>query len=230
MPSGQRAKPAMWLGAAAAIAKRPCNAPPLDAVRCRRRRRRLLQVSVPAAVVNSGLKYMQKRIKLSFMRRLTHHLHEIYTSHRAYYAASTLGGGCAGRSALQAGALPWLGGGAGWSWPGLASPLPFACEPTCPPALLCAALHPALPPSCSRSHSCLPAAGLTNADQRITEDVERFAHTVSELYSYTFKPLLDVALFTRSLSRVMGYRRQFCLYGYYLVAAQVRLGLLQRVA
>jgi len=31
------------------------------------------------------------------------------------------------------------------------------------------------------------AAGLNNADQRITEDVEKFAFTVSELYSYTFK-------------------------------------------
>ena len=30
-------------------------------------------------------------------------------------------------------------------------------------------------------------AGLKNADQRITEDVEKFAFTVSELYSYTFK-------------------------------------------
>ncbi|KAI7844147.1 hypothetical protein COHA_002282 [Chlorella ohadii] len=111
-------------------------------------------VSIPAAVVNSGLKYMQKRIKLAFMRRLTHHLHAAYTSHHAYYSASTLG-------------------------------------------------------------------GLTHADQRITEDVERFAHTVSELYSYTFKPLLDVVLFTRSLSRVMGYKRQFALYGYYMLCAQV---------
>ena len=36
---------------------------------------------------------MQKRIKLAFMRRLSHHLHEMYTSHRAYYSATTLGGG-----------------------------------------------------------------------------------------------------------------------------------------
>lgn len=50
-------------------------------------------VGVPLAVVNSGLKYMQKRIKLAFMRRLTHHLHELYCDHRAYYAASTLRGG-----------------------------------------------------------------------------------------------------------------------------------------
>lgn len=109
-------------------------------------------VAIPAAVVNSGLKYLQKRIKLAFMRRLTLHLHEMYCSHRAYYAAS------------------WLG-------------------------------------------------GLTSADQRLTEDVEKFAFAISELYSYTFKPLLDVILFTRSLSQLMGYRAQIMLYGYYLCCA-----------
>ena len=77
-------------------------------------------VAIPAAVVNSGLKYMQKRIQIAFQRRLSHHLHQQYCSNRAYYAASTLG-------------------------------------------------------------------GLTNADQRITEDVEKFAYNISELYSYTFK-------------------------------------------
>lgn len=77
-------------------------------------------VAIPAAVVNSGLKYMQKRIQIAFQRRLTHHLHQQYCSNRAYYAASTLG-------------------------------------------------------------------GLTNADQRITEDVEKFSYNISELYSYTFK-------------------------------------------
>ncbi|KAK9815509.1 hypothetical protein WJX72_004862 [[Myrmecia] bisecta] len=109
-------------------------------------------VAVPAACVNSGLKYMQKRIQIAFMRRLTHMLHEQYCNNRAYYAASTLG-------------------------------------------------------------------GLTNADQRITEDVEKFAFTISELYSYTFKPLLDVIVFTRSLSRVMGYRGQLGLYLYYMATA-----------
>lgn len=64
-----------------------------------------------------------------------------------------------------------------------------------------------------------PAAGLTNADQRITEDVEKFCFSISELYGHTFKPLLDVVLFTRSLSRVMGYRAQFALYGYYVFVA-----------
>lgn len=109
-------------------------------------------ISFPAAVINSGLKYLQKRIKLAFMRRLTHRLHELYCDHRAYYAASTLG-------------------------------------------------------------------GLTNADQRITEDVEKFSFAVSDLYAYTFKPLLDVLLFTKSLSKTMGYKGQFAIYGYYFVCA-----------
>eukprot|EP00775_Hariotina_reticulata_P002919 gene2919-3206_t len=109
-------------------------------------------LGIPAAIVNSGLKFMQKNLELSFQSRLTHYLHRLYTSNRAYYAASTLG-------------------------------------------------------------------GLTHADQRITEDVEKFCFSVSDLYSHTFKPLLDVVLFTRSLSRVMGYKGQIGLYMYYVAVA-----------
>ncbi|KAK9805964.1 hypothetical protein WJX73_009234 [Symbiochloris irregularis] len=109
-------------------------------------------VAVPAAIVNAGLKYMQKRIQLAFQRRLNHRLHDLYCNNRAYYSASVLG-------------------------------------------------------------------GLTNADQRITEDVEKFAFAISELYGYTFKPLLDVLMFSRSLARIMGWRGQFVLYAYYLTSA-----------
>lgn len=77
-------------------------------------------LGIPAAVVNSGLKFMQKNLELSFQQRLTLYLHRLYTSNRAYYAASTLG-------------------------------------------------------------------GLTHADQRITEDVEKFCFSISDLYSHTFK-------------------------------------------
>lgn len=48
--------------------------------------------------------------------------------------------------------------------------------------------------------------GMTSADQRITEDLEKFCFAISDLYSHTFKPVLDVILFTRSLSRSMGYK------------------------
>lgn len=61
--------------------------------------------------------------------------------------------------------------------------------------------------------------GLQHADQRITEDVERFCSCLSELHSYTFKPLLDVMLFTQSLSSIMGYRSQLALYSYYIATA-----------
>jgi ABC-type uncharacterized transport system fused permease/ATPase subunit len=49
-------------------------------------------VAIPAAAVNSGLKYMQKLIQLAFMRRLSHQLHTMYCANRAYYAASQLRG------------------------------------------------------------------------------------------------------------------------------------------
>ena len=70
-----------------------------------------------------------------------------------------------------------------------------------------------------RTDGCFGMAGLTHADQRITEDVEKFCFAVADLYSYTFKPLLDVALFTRSLAKSMGYRTQLALYAYYLASA-----------
>lgn len=60
---------------------------------------------------------------------------------------------------------------------------------------------------------------MTNADQRLTEDVEKFSYAISELYSHTFKPLLDVVYHTHSLSKVMGYQSQFALYAYYVFAA-----------
>jgi ABC-type uncharacterized transport system fused permease/ATPase subunit len=60
---------------------------------------------------------------------------------------------------------------------------------------------------------------LSNIDQRLTEDVENFAVAISELYNHTLKPLLDVVLFTRSLSQVMGYKTQGILYGYFFFVA-----------
>lgn len=40
--------------------------------------------------------------------------------------------------------------------------------------------------------------------------MEKFSFAIADLFSYTFKPLLDVILFTRSLGRIMGYRGQVC--------------------
>lgn len=59
--------------------------------------------------------------------------------------------------------------------------------------------------------------GLSHADQRITDDVEKFCESVAELYSNTFKPLLDMLLFTRSLIPLIGLRGQLFLHGYFIV-------------
>jgi ABC-type uncharacterized transport system fused permease/ATPase subunit len=48
--------------------------------------------AAPAALVNSGLKYMQMIISLSFQQRLTENLHKLYLSNKVYYVASTLQG------------------------------------------------------------------------------------------------------------------------------------------
>ncbi|KAI5066086.1 hypothetical protein GOP47_0018710 [Adiantum capillus-veneris] len=119
---------------------------------------RFAQAAVPASIVNSGLKYLQTVISLSFQKRLTEHLHRWYLSDRVYYAASVLG-------------------------------------------------------------------GLSNPDQRITEDVAKFSTAISELYSNTFKPILDIILFTRSLARTIGYKGQFVLYGYFIFCSILLRGI-----
>ena len=55
-----------------------------------------LAVSVPAALVNSGLRLFQKQIQLAFMLRLSRRLHRLYCSNRSYYSASVLGGAWGG--------------------------------------------------------------------------------------------------------------------------------------
>ncbi|GLJ12604.1 hypothetical protein SUGI_0194450 [Cryptomeria japonica] len=110
--------------------------------------------SLPAAVVNSGLKAMRTIISLSLQKVLTEHLHQAYLTNHVYYVASNL-------------------------------------------------------------------RGLSNPDQRITEDVAKFCSSISELYSYTFKPVLDVILFSRSLAKTIGYKGQFVLYGYFLLSSSI---------
>ena len=137
---------------------------------------RFVLVAIPAAVVNSGLKYMQKQIQLAFMRRLTHHLHERYCAHRAYYAASVLGGAlswpmCFVKSG-RAGHVVALGVPVGKFHSFL---------------LQIQSVHLCNHELASISALTQYRAGLNNADQRITEDVEKFAFSISELYGYTFK-------------------------------------------
>ena len=59
---------------------------------------------------------------------------------------------------------------------------------------------------------------LDNADQRVVDDLHQFCTSLSDLYSRTFKPLLDVILSTRRMSETMGYSGLFVLYSYFGVS------------
>lgn len=58
-------------------------------------------------------------------------------------------------------------------------------------------------------------AELDNADQRIVDDLQKFTKTASDLFSRTFKPLLDVVLNTHRMAENMGYGGLLTLYTYF---------------
>uniref|UniRef100_A0A6T5WRH5 Probable ATP-dependent transporter ycf16 n=1 Tax=Erythrolobus australicus TaxID=1077150 RepID=A0A6T5WRH5_9RHOD len=57
---------------------------------------------------------------------------------------------------------------------------------------------------------------LDNADQRIVADLNDFCQVFSDLYSYTFKPLLDVILCTGQMARTIGSKGPSALYLYFV--------------
>jgi len=67
----------------------------------------------------------------------------------------------------------------------------------------------------------LRQGNLDNADQRIVEDLHQFCITVSDLYSRTFKPAVDVVLSTHRMSGNMGFQGLFILYSYFLLSGTV---------
>lgn len=67
----------------------------------------------------------------------------------------------------------------------------------------------------------LRVGNLDNADQRIADDLHQFCHTASDLFSRTFKPLLDVILSTHRMGQNMGYRGLCVLYGYFLMSGGI---------
>lgn len=44
---------------------------------------------------------------------------------------------------------------------------------------------------------------INNADQLLTQDIDKFSDTMSRLYSDTLKPIVDILLFAMKLSQAM---------------------------
>lgn len=45
---------------------------------------------------------------------------------------------------------------------------------------------------------------ITNPDQRLTQDIDKWALCLSNLYSNLTKPILDIFLFSRKLGEIVG--------------------------
>lgn len=62
-------------------------------------------------------------------------------------------------------------------------------------------------------------ARIPNPDQRLTEDVDKWANAVTNLYSNFSKPLLDIILFSKKLSELMGWSGPGALILWYIGSA-----------
>jgi ATP-binding cassette subfamily D (ALD) protein 3 len=59
---------------------------------------------------------------------------------------------------------------------------------------------------------------IQNPDQRLTNDIDKWANALSTIYSNFTKPVLDILLFGRELSNLVGYSGPLSVLVYYLVS------------
>lgn len=71
---------------------------------------------------------------------------------------------------------------------------------------------------------------ITNADQLITQDVEKFCNSITELYSNLSKPLLDVVIYMVKLTDTIGARGPMVMLSYLLVSGVFLTNLRKPVA
>jgi len=119
---------------------------------------RFFLITIPAAAVNSGLKYYTSILSLQFRNRLTRHVNNAYLKGVNFYKACNLGGD----------------------------------------------------------------SRIDNADQRVTADIEKFATSMSNLYTTVSKPLLDVILLTSKLTTITGWQGPAMMYAYFVVSGIIK--------
>lgn len=71
---------------------------------------------------------------------------------------------------------------------------------------------------------------IDNADQRVTQDIDKFCTSMSDLFTNLFKPTLDVILFTYKLSRVVGWLGPSSMYVYFFLSAAILRGIMPSFA
>jgi len=113
--------------------------------------------SIPAALVNSGLKYFTTVLSLQFRVRLSKYVHDLYLNDVTFYNVCNLG-----------------------------------------------------------------VDKLDDVDQRITSDIQHLSYEASDLFTSTFKPVLDVFLFTALFGKNVGWPGPAILYSYFAFSAFVK--------
>jgi len=108
-------------------------------------------MTMPAAAVNSLLRFENGMLAMGMRRNLTKYIHDLYLNNNTFYRAS-----CVGNHLLD------------------------------------------------------------NLDARCTQDVDRFVKEVVDLYGDFVKPLAEVVMYSRSLSRRMGARNMAVFFAYYV--------------
>jgi ATP-binding cassette subfamily D (ALD) protein 3 len=57
---------------------------------------------------------------------------------------------------------------------------------------------------------------VSNPDQRLTSDIEKWANSLSQIYSNFSKPMLDIFLFTKKLTEYIGIQAPLAIGLWYL--------------
>ncbi|TPX33695.1 hypothetical protein SmJEL517_g03466 [Synchytrium microbalum] len=60
---------------------------------------------------------------------------------------------------------------------------------------------------------------IQNADQLLTQDIDKFCETLSHIYSDTAKPVVDIFLFSYKLGQALGPEAPFVMIGYFIGTA-----------
>lgn len=62
---------------------------------------------------------------------------------------------------------------------------------------------------------------ISNPDQRLTADIEKWANSLSTIYSNFTKPTLDIILFSKKLAEIMGWTGPLVVIAWYLLSGIV---------
>ena len=59
---------------------------------------------------------------------------------------------------------------------------------------------------------------IQNPDQRLTQDLDKWAHALASLYLNFTKPVLDIILFSKKLAELVGIEGPLLVFAWYLVS------------